>query len=439
MTELTSTLLSDLLPENTARIVVAYSGGLDSHVLLHFCATHTPFKRKLSAVHIHHGLQSEADGWANHCRKITGQLGIPFQQVSVNAHPDRRQSPEEAARSARYQAWRNLLEAGDVLLLAQHREDQLETVLLQLFRGAGVSGLAAMPASMAFGKGRMIRPLLTIGKHSITAYAQQFGLNWVEDTSNHNDKFDRNFLRNRIIPHLKKRWPALDKTVARSAGHCAGAAAELDKVAEKLLARYSRPLDQSLCLEGLFSLEPGRRSLLMRSWFNALGLPVPGQSTLQTLLDEVANARPDAQPVLHLNDRRICRFQNRLHCIADKTLIPDTIQAWPDNVKVLARNNGYRLRIAPSESGIPVDLWERANVTVRLRQGGEIIRLPGRAGHHALKKLLQEASVPPWIRPVIPLLYFDDRLAVVAGLWVAAPYYCPGGQACYQVFWEPDE
>lgn len=439
MTELTSALLSDLLPDNTARIVVAYSGGLDSHVLLHFCATQTHFKKKLIAVHIHHGLQIQANDWADHCRGIAEQLGIPYRQLSVNAQPGKRQSPEEAARTARYKALRKLLSTNDVLLLAQHREDQLETVLLQLFRGAGVSGLAAMPTSMAFGKGRMIRPLLTIGKHSIIQYAQQYGLNWVEDPSNHIDTFDRNFLRNQIIPRLKDRWQTLDKTVARSAGHCAMAAAELDKLTEELLARYTRPQDQSLIIADLLSLEPGRRNLLLRGWLKALGLPVPGQSMLRALLNEVACARSDANPVLRLHGYRITRFQNRLYCVSDKTLEPDAIQAWPDNVQVLSRSNGYRLRIAPSESGVPIALWERANISVRLRQGGEMIKLPGRNGHHALKTLFQEASVPPWHRGVIPLLYFDDQLAVVAGLWVAESFYCPGGQRCYEVFWEPDE
>ena len=205
-------------------VYVAYSGGVDSHVLLHFCASIKLLKDKITAVYVHHGLQAEAESWAKHCEKTAEGLGVDFLVLRVNAYAKSGESPEEAARNARYAALKSLMDADDMLLLAQHREDQLETVLLQLFRGSGLRGLSGMPERMAFGQGVMLRPLLNIPKQAINDYAQAHQLSWVEDPSNQSNDYDRNFLRNAVVPLLKQRWPAIDKTVSRSAKHCADAA-----------------------------------------------------------------------------------------------------------------------------------------------------------------------------------------------------------------------
>ena len=185
------------------QVFVAFSGGVDSHVLLHLCASSPALKNKLTAVYVHHGLQKQADQWAEHCVQIAKQLSVSFRMVPVDAKHMPGESPEETARIVRYQALQSLLDENDVLLLGQHREDQLETILLQLFRGAGLAGLAAMPEKKSFGKCLLLRPLLDISQQEIKAYAVEHKLDWIEDPSNLRNEFDRNYLRNSIIPLIK--------------------------------------------------------------------------------------------------------------------------------------------------------------------------------------------------------------------------------------------
>lgn len=438
MSELSAVLLSQSLLENDGRIFVAYSGGVDSQVLLHLCASTTRYKDRVTAVYVHHGLQVEADAWAVHCRYSAEELGVAFKELRVEAKAKARQSPEEAARIARYSALKTLLHPGDVMLLAQHREDQLETVLLQLFRGAGIAGLAAMPASMPFGNGTLSRPFLDVGKEAILRYAAEHRLEWVEDPSNRCSDFDRNYLRNEILPLLKQRWPSLDVTVSRSARHCASASALLDEVADQLLVRC-RDDDGSLKIDALIGLTENRRRLLLRRWLVSQGLNPPSEVVVNTLIDEVVGAAQDASPELSIQHHSIRRFDQRLYCFEPRPSPKQAIQSWPEGIRRLRREQGDCLQLRESSSGIPVKLWQKSTVTVQLRRGGEKIKLPGRQGTHALKKLFQEAAIPPWRRESIPLIYFDDRLAAVADLWVAEDYFSAAGELCYQIVWQQAE
>lgn len=439
MTTLSADLLDRLLPEQAATIFVAYSGGVDSHVLLHLCASKSVYRDKVVAVYVHHGLQAEADAWSLHCRHVAETLGVGFRELRVDARPKKRQSPEEAARIVRYRALAELVLQHDVLLVAQHNEDQLETVLLQLFRGSGVAGLAAMPECMPFGQGVLLRPLLGEDKRNIVHYAESHGLAWVEDPSNQTVDYDRNFLRNTIIPLLKQRWPAIAKTVSRSARHCAEAAGLLDHLADSLLADVCDKQDKSLVIDRLLSLDKSRRNLVLRHWFELNGLKPPGEKILRSVIGEVIGAKADAVPEIRYQGWMIKRFRGRLYCITGNLLLQDKYRSWPRDINIIRRSNGYRLRLIPADTGIPVRIWRDVEVTVRLRQGGEVLELPGRKGRHDLKKLFQELSVPPWLRPVVPLIYLNGQLAAVAGFCVAAQFYSAGGEPCYRIVWEPDE
>ncbi len=435
MTALSFDLIKKILPEKTAKMYIAYSGGVDSHVLLHLCAVHPECKDKITAVYIHHGLLEEADYWEEHCQKTACELAVDFCSLRVVASPQKGQSPEEAARDARYEVLKNLLAENDVLLLAQHREDQLETLLLQLFRGAGVKGLAAMPVKAAFGRGLMLRPLLHCAKKNIVQYAQQNALQWVEDPSNQAIDYDRNYLRNNVIPLLKERWPAIDKTVSRTAKHCAGADELLQNMADELLSKVADNSDCTLNLEQLMALTENKRNLLLRRWFELNGLKPPSESCLQTIVKEVIGARVGADPQVLVQGCLIKRYRDKLYCVDTNTLIKEDVQEWPESVASIQRANGYRLDIEESVSGIPVRLWNKSKVTVRLRSGGEFIKRPGRAGRHSLKKLYQEAGIPPWQREVMPLIYLDDRLAAVAGFWVGEEFFSEKIEPCYQILW----
>ncbi|MGB5260270.1 MAG: tRNA lysidine(34) synthetase TilS, partial [Gammaproteobacteria bacterium] len=222
-------LLSVPLP---AAWQVAFSGGLDSSVLLHAMATlRERFAITLGAVHVHHGLQADADAWANHCRRVCAGYDIPLSVLHADARPVQGESPEAAARHARYTALADWLAPDHCLLTAQHQDDQAETLLLQLLRGAGVHGLASMPVCTAFGEGTHFRPLLLLRRAALHDYALAAGLEWIEDPSNAETGIDRNFLRHAVMPLLQSRWPALSGNLSRSAAHAAEAAGLLDVLA----------------------------------------------------------------------------------------------------------------------------------------------------------------------------------------------------------------
>jgi tRNA(Ile)-lysidine synthase len=296
---------SDFLAAN--RIFIGYSGGVDSHVLLHVCATFPALKTKITAVYIHHGLQKEADDWAIHCQKIALNLGVSFLDIRVDASANSRESPEEAARNARYNAFKNLVLENDILLMAQHREDQLETVLLQLFRGSGLKGLAGMPEKMPFAKGFLLRPFLNVSKAEITAYALENQLIWIEDPSNQSTIYDRNFLRQEIIPQLKARWQSLDKTVSRTATHCADAQNLISTIAQNHFEIVFNAEDKTLNIAKLQTFSEIEQRLILRHWFEHLGLRMPSHDFLQRILTEVIGAKIDRHPILHKKGLTVSR------------------------------------------------------------------------------------------------------------------------------------
>jgi tRNA(Ile)-lysidine synthase len=413
-----------------AHIYIGYSGGVDSHVLLHLCASITRLKNKITAVYVHHGLQIEAEIWVRHCKKTAESLGVDFIVLRVNAIASQGESPEEAARNARYTALKSLIGDNDVLLVAQHRDDQLETVLLQLFRGSGLRGLSAMPESMAFGRGLMLRPLLNVSKPAIDDYAQAHVLSWVNDPSNLSNDYDRNFLRNAVLPLLKQRWPACDKTIARSARHCADAQVVISGHAEALFRGVFNAADKTLCISQLKSYKITEQSLVIRQWFQVLNLKMPAQAFVERLQAEVVSAREDSEPELSGQGYCVRRYRDKLYCL--KLVAPEIVREsiWPAGQTSLRVSENQTLSCVPSTVGICRRQWQNATVVVKARSGGEKICLPGRKGHHALKKLFQEAGIPPWEREVIPLVYLDDKLAAVGDVWISADFYSEKAQGC---------
>ncbi|WP_411725345.1 tRNA lysidine(34) synthetase TilS [Methyloglobulus sp.] len=412
---------------------MAYSGGVDSHVLLHLCANINHLKDKITAVYVNHGLQVEADLWGTHCEQISEGLGVRFLSLTVDAHAAPEESPEEAARNARYASLKPLLADGDLLLLAQHSEDQLETVLLQLFRGSGLKGLSGMPERLAFGQGFLIRPLLDISKASIIEYAKNHALQWIEDPSNQHTHFDRNFLRNDIIPLLMQRWPSLGKTVSRSAKHCANAQSLITSLADDLLSAVINHSDNTLCLSRLQGYSLLQQQLIIRQWFQCLGLKMPSQDFAQRILVQVVAARDDADPTLSTQDYCIRRYRNTLYCLKPTQNRLGGNLIWPSGDSLLYIADDVSYEVVESSGGIPRDLWQNSRITVRFRSGGETICVPGRSGHHSLKKLYQEAGIPPWERAGIPLIYLDGKLAAVGEHWISAEFYSETQEPCFRV------
>ena len=436
MQTISAQCITQLLPAGYQRILIAYSGGMDSQVLLHLCASVPQLRDSITAIHIHHGLQKQADSWAEYCRQQSATSGVKFTLIKVDAHPYTGESPEAAARAARYQALSQEMQAGDVLLLGQHREDQLETVLLQLFRGGGIAGLAAMPASMPFATGTLLRPLLSLAKQEIQAYAIAHQLSWVDDPSNFSTDYDRNFLRLDIIPLLKQRWPSLDKAVARTAEHCAAANHLLNTcMAEHLHAMLDQKT-QSLSLLQWQQYDVHQQHGLLRLWLQNFGLQAPSQAALHALIQQVILARADANPQQFLQGWTIRRYRQRLYAMPQQCTQAFTEELeWSQAKPTILLNNAYQLSRIPAHKGIAQQLWQQSKITLQPRSGGEVLQLQGRRGHHSLKKLFQEAAIPPWERDSRPLIYINGRLAAVAGLWVAAWAWSKDGD-CFRIDWQ---
>ncbi|KAF3982529.1 MAG: tRNA lysidine(34) synthetase TilS [Methylococcales symbiont of Hymedesmia sp. n. MRB-2018] len=432
---LTFQTIVSTLPADTEKIYIGFSGGKDSHVLLHILASKIEIKSKVCAVYIHHGLHVEADEWQKHCQVIALENGVSYQSIKVNAEKQNRQSQEEIARDARYQAFKSLLTKNDVLLLAQHRQDQMETVLLQLFRGSGVQGLAAMPLSTNFGKGKMIRPLLDVSQTAIDEYAKQHKLQWIEDPSNQNDEFDRNFLRNQILPQLKKRWPALDKTVSRSARHCADSYHLNDDLSKQLLNSLYNANEKSLNITQLLELNDNKQHYVIRQWFTVNQLRMPSEKVLIRIIREVLKAKPSANPEIRTKTYCIRRYRDKLFCFKnDMAALSEDDKCWKKGANKL-RLNASILSLSEASEGISKTQWNESEVTVKFRKGSEKIKLAGREGRHTLKKLLQEKEIPPWERALVPLIYLNDSLAAIADLWVSEDFIACSTKQCVLIQW----
>ena len=420
------------------RLLVAYSGGVDSHVLLHWLAGQRGEwgGRTLAAVHVNHGLQAAAGEWERHCRRVCHELGVAFHPLRVDARPAAGESPEAAARTARYGALQGLLTASDALLTAQHQDDQAETLLLQLLRGAGPPGLAAMPPAAPFGAGWLWRPLLAHSRTEILAYAATHRLVWVEDASNADQRLDRNYLRQQIMPALRARWPAASRTCSRSARWCAEAAALAGEVADADLARLAGPSPDRLSLSGLQELTEARQRNALRRWFRRLALPAPTAAQLARLCGDVMAAPRDRMPLVRWPGGEVRRHRDLLFAMAP---LPahDPAQVLAFTGTVLDIPAVGRLQRQPvSGQGLRAAALAGAPLTVRFRRGGERSRPAGRHHRQALKKLLQEAGVPPWERERLPLLYAGEALAAVADLWVEADFAAGPEDAGFVLAWQ---
>ncbi len=400
--------------------LIAYSGGLDSHVLLHLLSrlqTKDPLL-KLRSIYIDHGLQAISKSWAAHCQHTASSLGIPHQTISLNLTPAKGQSIEALARDARYQALAPHLHAQETLLTAQHQDDQAETLLIQLLRGSGLDGLAAMPESISFAQGYHVRPLLNMPQSALEAYAKHYQLKHITDPSNADTRFNRNYLRHHVTPILKQRWPEMAKTLTRVARFQAEASQLLATYVSKELADYRHKQDNTLSVSALKQADWLKQKALLREWIKTSGFPAPSEIKLQHIISDVLESTKHSQPIVHWQQTEVRRYQDALYIMPP--LVPHDnkyVIHW-DNINkplVLTNNIGTLL---PHDLGNlrPLLLTHNITVTIRFRQGGEKIRPEKRRYHLSLKNLLQEAAIPPWQRQHIPLIYGNEQLIQVLGL-----------------------
>lgn len=401
------------LPANCQRLVIGLSGGVDSVVLLHWakqqlnCALQDD-SVVLSAIHVNHQLSPYAQQWQQQVEALCSQLDIPLVVHSVTVNVAK-QGLEQAARQARYQAFERELQSGDVLAVAHHQNDQAETLLLRLMRGAGVQGLAAMLPERPLGAGRLWRPLLQCTKASILEYAKQHALKWVEDESNADTRFSRNYLRHQVVPIINAHWPQSIHKIAAAAEHAAEAQALLDEYAAvdfTAMGHRAERCGSSIEITALVALSWSRQKQLIRFWLKQQG-ELPPESRHLEELNKLLHAQSDAQPSLVLGSYGFSRFQQRLYLLPSSVINPIELKpvVFAERCELA---DGSELRI----EGFSGEL------IVRYREGGERAHPAGRAHSQTLKKLLQEYQLEPWFRSRIPLIYCGDALIAVGDLWL---------------------
>ena len=414
------------------RYVVALSGGLDSMVLVHALSTsRQEHGKSLAVVHIDHQLHPESTDWANHCKAFAAESDIEFLTDVVKVDVDSGKGPEAAARDARYATMRQYVAASDWLLSAHHQDDQAETLLLNLLRGSGPAGVAAMRSIREFGDAWLARPLLDVSRDALATYAANEALNWIDDPSNHEREFDRNFLRGDVLPLLQTRWPHAHEKLARSAALARDAASLLSDLADLDIESMGDNSNR-LPVAVLLALSPSRQRNLLRRAIQKAGLPAPAASHLQEILLKLLPAREDAEPLVNWPGAEARRYRDTLY------LLPAAVVANFESGHVLGREGvsiGPGLGELTLVSGDGPGLSEAAvaaGLCVRQRQGGEEIKLAGQSHTRKLKKLLQEEGVVPWLRDQLPLVFCGDDLVAVADLWIADSAAAENG---LQILW----
>lgn len=398
-------------------LYVGFSGGLDSVVLLHQLLQYAELAPKVIAIHVHHGLSPHASDWQAHCEVTCQQWQVRC--IVAHVDIDKTHNIEEQAREARYQVFKSHLGQTDALLLAHHRDDQVETLLLHLCRGAGVSGLAAMPAMRSFAEGVLIRPLLENDRATLHQYALTHDLQWVEDESNHELRFARNYIRHQVIPILRKRWPNVVNNISECAKQCQIARKNLALLADidlksvqnkETFQQNMRELDLSI-----LGLNDQPRVLnVLYTWLQRNQVSLPSATQLQRLLHEVILAADDAQPMLRWGEVCIRRYRNKLYLEKKADLVGQYEKKswrWENFPKPMVLDGQSMLVAVASEKGTFIP--ENACIEIRKRQNGERFRLHGQT--KTLKKLYQEWGIPPWMRAHIPLFYVNNQLKAIVG------------------------
>lgn len=410
----TLTLNTSLL--NSQSILVAFSGGLDSTVLLHqlvlWRALHPDVA--LRAIHIHHGLSPHADSWVQHCESVCAQWQVPLVVERVHLEDDGL-GIEAQARRARYQAFAQTLLPGEVLMTAQHLDDQCETFLLALKRGSGPAGLSAMGENSPFAGTRLIRPLLAQTREALEAWARQHELCWIEDESNQDDTYDRNFLRLRVNPLLQQRWPHFAQAVARSAALCAEQESLLDELLASDLADCITA-HGTLLVAPLMMMSGVRRAALLRRWLAGLNAPMPSRNGLERIWQEVALAREDASPCFRLGEYEVRRYQSQLWWVKSVDGQSETVIPWLEWKTPLALPAGLGSVQLISAGELRMPQADEA-VSIRFKAPG-VLHIVGRNGGRKLKKIWQEQGIPPWRRDTTPLLFYGETLIAAAGVFV---------------------
>lgn len=426
--------------EKAPQILVGFSGGLDSSVLLHSLVMRVQPKN-ITAIHVNHGLSKNADLWQEQARNFCKDLGVDFACVSVGVS-NNGGGWENSARQARYGVFQSRLQKDGILLLGHHMDDQVETLLYRLMRGSGNKGMSGIPSMRVLGQGRLIRPFLQVRRKDIEDYANGFEVEWVEDESNSSEKFDRNFLRNSLIPSIENRWPSYRKRFSEMARLSNESDILLMDLAKQDVAKLDLREEKagfSICLQQLHKFDLVRQKNILRCWPEMIGLNTPDGTVIAEIMTTIIGSRIDSSPKLCVGKSQYRRYSNRLYLLnADKMpedlVKEDLLEFWKldecFNLDAAARLHsissiGEGLSLSPSDI-----------VQVAYRKGGERCQPAGRNHSTSLKKCLHEYGLEPWWRDRVPLIFKDEKLIAVADLWVCEGWQVNADENGVKILWD---
>jgi tRNA(Ile)-lysidine synthase len=397
---------------------LAYSGGLDSHVLVavfHQLLQMLPLQ--VTVLHINHGLSPNAEQWAAHCKKVANDYGMAYREHALFLKPQKGLSLEALAREQRYAFFASCLQPQDILLTAHQEDDQAETVFLQLLRGAGPKGLSAMPLLKPYACGFHGRPFLHCSRSDLEKYALLHQLEWIEDESNLCLSYTRNFIRHAVFPILQQRWPSMAQMLRRSAAHCGEMQQVIDECVSTWIEKARGLQAQTLSVKALLKFSAAQQKLILRHWISAQGIVLPDSKKLNSIVQTVLLAAPDRFPELAFQNMVVRRYRDELYLL-QKAAPYERSQSRLWDLSTPLEITGIGCLEAVLIKGED-DLLkaEIKTVSVRFRQGGEVLGL-GKRGHHSLKHFFQDKGVPPWERNRLPLIYLEEKLIAVLGYFL---------------------
>lgn len=424
---------SSLASSPVSKLLLALSGGLDSSVLLHLLVTLKPILRfELHALHVHHGLSPNADAWAALCMEQCQSLDVPIRVVQVNVDQSSKLGIEAEARQMRYQALfdERLSIQADFIVTAHHQDDQAETFILQLMRGAGVKGLSSMAEVDRIRS--LIRPLLRVSRQALYDYAIQNELQWCDDESNDNTQYERNFVRHDVMPILQARYPSVKSVLSRTASHLAEANALLNTLAE--IDAQTLVVNDSVCLQGLSQLSNSRAKNLLRWWFAQHYLSMPTSDHLAEMLQQLLNAKPDAELSIKIQHYTLRRYQQRAYLSIEQINEPFDL-VWNGENELMVPNGGKLIFRQVEGAGLALK-FGMTRLRITNRSGGERFKPDVLRPTRTLKHLLQAANIPPWQRDHLPLIYWQDTLACVPGVGVAHELRASKNELGLDITWQ---
>ena len=423
--------IKPLLPN---KFCIAFSGGMDSTVLLHVMKNIIDEKSQIRAIHINHNIVDNSKVWTRTCKSICKNFGIDIEIISLEVTHNG-YGLEAAARDERYEKLKEKLYKNEYLLTAHHEEDQMETVFLRMARGTGLDGLQGINEKYSFGEGIIFRPMLEVSKTSVMDYAKEHQLKWVEDSSNQDTHFDRNFLRKKIIPQFRERWPSIASSVSRLSQLSAQNIKILNQIAEEDIGPIANM--NELPLAKLLDKSFERANNMLRYIILANGMSIPSMKTLQDGLKEMLDPETD-KSVIAWKDYCIRKYKNHLYFLSNSDLEPNKVDVripWEIGKTVnLGENIGTIEATFIHGDGLSIEKCKN-KLTISYRQGGELIKPIGHRINKSLKNLFQENQILPWMRDKIPLIYYQDELVSVADLWFNQNYVASQNEAGFVVNW----